>query len=901
MGKKKKFNKSSKQYHPNLPEISAEQHIKQGKAFLEQGKARDAINVLKLAEKKDSSSATIRQLLYRAYLLREDQLRSKGLIPEADAVKKIAFELMPPPDQLTERDMLDYIPHSTVKESLELYLRFLKGNSQSAAIDQHIACRLMISEDWESLNVLDLSHPLRRDIQPLKEAVSLMNQGNWEDALLILKTVPRNSPYASMRLFCRAMVLLYQNKDADALQIFAGIPDDYPLRHCIESIKLTLALNDPSDRPARPGRRLQCFWEGLDHPDKIVSDLLTHLKNNQLKQAAFCISNFARAIFPNNPIFAIQQILEILLFSSDESKKTYAFEDFKRMCQSLLPEPNMSLLMAKVHMHQYYISEKSVNSYLSLLDKEIQNPDHRNMVAGMILQASARMMNDEKSENRFSNNPFSHLDDWFGKSGSKQDSARDVLKMVVRSIELDPQNREAYTFLITLPRHSRPDWDRVEQALQKMSSVFPDDPFPCLELATLYYEKNAFRKAERILEEAAMRAPHDNRVIGQRALSLVISACKNLQREKYHLVPPDLEKADALNSKKVALVIAEKKSLLDLVTHPDQSEKNILQHFSLLDALDRIRAMGLLLQDVRNYGKKLKSKSKLVENCLTQELRRLSPTPADITTLLSPFPKEFKPALPEKMIAHTLLSMRTDLFGVIPDADLIPTFELIFDQDILGFMGSELQKRLRKKHQPKALPMLFFLITLKHMTGTTFCEEKYQDALAMADDPMKSELETLSKKLSRHASGLLQESLEHFDFKFLEGSGSFFNDLDFDDPDFDDDDDNDDDFDDFEDFDKLDSLIDMMNDIKPVIGNMNLGIEKEDSREFVKDIEDIVDQLDIRGLPAEEIREMRNLICSMPQMKKTIDMISKIAIFLDPANLSREAKILLLPKNKKYK
>jgi len=39
----------------------------------------------------------------------------------------------------------------------------------------------------------------------------------------------------------------------------------------------------------------------------------------------------------------------------------------------------------------------------------------------------------------------------------------------------------------------------------------------------------------------------------------------------------------------------------------------------------------------------------------------------------------------------------------------------------------------------------------------------------------------------------------------------------------------------------------------------------------------------------------------MPQMKKTIDMISKIAIFLDPANLSREAKILLLPKNKKYK
>ena len=73
MGKKnKKGNKGQKDIHQMLQQISAEQCIEQGKAFLEKGKARDAIDALKLAEKKNGDSASIRQLLYRAYLLRED-------------------------------------------------------------------------------------------------------------------------------------------------------------------------------------------------------------------------------------------------------------------------------------------------------------------------------------------------------------------------------------------------------------------------------------------------------------------------------------------------------------------------------------------------------------------------------------------------------------------------------------------------------------------------------------------------------------------------------------------------------------------------------------------------------------------------------------------------------------
>ena len=875
MGKK---NKKSQKGQKDIQQISADQCIEQGKAFLEKGKARDAIDSLKLAEKKNGDAASIRQLLYRAYLLRDAQLRSKGLIPEADAVKKLAFGIMPTADQLTEADVLHYVSRASVAESLKLYLSFSKSHSPSAKMDQHVAYRLMITDDWEPLSVLEISHPLRRDSASAKEAVSLMNQGNWEGALQVLKVIPRVSPFASIRLFCRAMVLFYQENDSEMIQILPLIPDDFPLAFCVESLKRSAGGKDSSADFSLPHSQ-SCLWEGTANPEKMVSDILSCLKNKQLKQAAYNMSSFAKAIFPHSPIFATQQVLETVAFSAHYIK--YGYEQLQKMIKSQLPLHDALLTIAKVDLYDPSGAQQSAEKYLSLLEKEIPDLNYRNMVSGMVLIYAAKILHSEKLGYQ-SINLHSSFNKMMGFSKDDKNTDKVVLDLVTRSIGLDPLNRKAYKLLVDIPRDSRPAKDAVEIALLKMSDLFQDDPFPCLELASLYYENNAFRKAERVLGEAAERAPHDNRVIDRRALSLVISACKNLQRKKRHLVLPDLEKAEGFNSKNIKSLIVEKKILFDLLADPGHVEKINFNDFPQLSSFDQIRVMGLLIEEMNSHGKPFTSNH---VNSLTKkmkfEISRLSDlTPTDVIALLGPFPKECKQVLPQKNIALILLSNRSDIFGVLQDADLIPVFELLFHRDLLGFMASELKTRLRKKNQALAAQMRFFLITLKYMTGEPHCSESYKDVIKMADGPMKNELEALSIKLSRHASGHIKSSLEHFDFRYLENPfpGTRFSGFD---SDFDEDDFDDDDTDDADVFDMLNEIIN------------ERSVDDEDRFAIASSVEELVDELDVRGLPEAEIREIRSHIRSIPPIRKMLDSIRDMMKFADSSRLSREAKIFL--------
>jgi tetratricopeptide (TPR) repeat protein len=882
----KKDNKSRKDLSQKLQQHPPEHLIEQGKAFLERGKARDAIDVLKQAEKKLGVSETVRQLLFRAYLLREEQLRSKGLIPEANAVKKLAVAVMPSADQLTEADIVDLISCASVQDAVKLYIDFTKSHPPSVQLQQHVAYRLMMINDWQPLERLDISHPLRRDSRPVQDAVSMMNQGDWENALQALKAVPRVSPYAPIRLFCRAMVLFYQKNDGEMMQTLSRIPDDFPLASSIKSLKHGAGVHsDP--RPYIES----CLWEGTTNPEKMAADIINCLKNRQIKQAVSHIPSFAKTIFPQSPEFAIHQILETIIFSSMRSY--VSFDEFEKFFASLLPQHQFKLLIAKAQLYSLHNLLQTVVSYLDLLKDEIPNLENRNMVYGMILLFAA-----QKLKNRdHAGHPVKRLDPSTAKSlgiaAGHTSMDEIVLSLICRSIELDPLNRSAYELLIDTPRQSRYAKETTENSLLKMSEVFPDDPFPCLELATLYYEKNAFRKAEQVLDDAARRAPHDNRVIDRRALSLVIAACKNHSRGKLHLVLSDLEKAESFNSKRIGPIIAEKKVLFDLIAQPDQILKITIDVFQPLNTLDRLRAMGLLIQEVQSLEKIIKPRfTRKVKDRLNNEIRRLTPTPADVIALLSPFPKECQQIVPSKHIAHILLSNTCNLFGVIPDADLIPTFELLFHQDILGFMADQLQKRLRKKDQPQAEQMLFLLITLKHMTGFSYCSERYRDVLAKADAVVLSQLETLSRKLSRHASGLLKSSLERFDFSILEGNhpGKGFPGFQY--PEIEDD------FDEMDDDEEF-SLDDIIKDIEPLLAEFG-SLNKSERRNIVNSVEEFVEEMEVKGLPDEMIRDFRNIARSAPQMRKMIDTLADfVKLTALTTDVSREAQIVLFGKRQK--
>ena len=881
--KKHKSGRDKKNLSKTIHEVPVEQLIEQGKTLIEKGKARDAIDILKLAEKKYGSSDYIRLLLYRAYLLREEQLRFKGLLPEAEVVKKLAVALITDVSQLTETDLLAYIVSAPIRDAVKASM-VISGNLElTVRLNRRLACRLMLSEEWDILNDLESSHPLMRDAAPVKEAVSLMNLGKWEKALQSLKPVSRSSPYSPIRMFCKAMVLFYQEHDDEMIQVLSRIPDDFPLMPVVKSLMGSApGLDRTAASAEQPYVQFQCLWDEPVNPEESVQNLLRFFNNRQLKQAFALIPSLAVAVFPQNPILCIQDIVELLISSLLRSADLP--EDYFNLILSVLPNNDASLLVNKLSLSSSHNSLYRAGAYLSLLDEKITDEAHRAIVSSMILLKLAQNLIIEKPFFRSLKTGIDKFGTLMGISGHETDPEMLLISIFAHSIKIDPLNRQAYQFLANLPRDSRSAKDAVESVLREMSATFPDDPFPCLEMASIYYEKNAFRKAERVLEEAARRAPHDNRVMDRHALSLIISACKNLHRGKYHLASNDLEKAVQFNSKKISTLLAEKKILFDLVTHPDQIEEIILREMTLTNPIDRVRAWGLLLGEISAYGKPFaKGHVSQLEKKLSREMKLLPDLKvSDIILLLSPFPKEYSPVLPQQKIAHILLTRRPEIFRSIADAELVSTFVLLFDISILTFMVNEVQKRLSQKKQIHKLPMQFFLITVSYMTGNKYSTERYSDIIPLADQKMQKELESLSHKLSRHANGyLLKTALEHFSFSDLEDFSLSF----------DDDDENDDFYEDME------ELADFLQSNKQLITDeLNKNISLNDMDDLVNKVEAMVDEFDIRGKSDRNILELRTDLLSKPKERIMFDMLAELMKDARLPFLSREGRLLLFGK-----
>lgn len=337
---------------------------------------------------------------------------------------------------------------ASVEDSLKLYIQFSKGHSPSVRLDQHLAYRLMMTDDWGPLDALENSHPLRRDASPAMEAVSLMNRGNWEDALQVLKVIPRVSPYAPMRLFCRAMVLFYQENDGEMIQTLSRIPEDFSLNSCVESLK-QCAAEKGSLINALPLRSRSCLLEGPENPEKMVPDILSCLKNRQIKQAAHHISSFVKILFPKSTGFATQQILETLMFSSLRIK--FDFEDYYKLVNSLLPERLSLLVMAKGNLEGSPSPLQAAGKYLELLENEIPDLESRNMVSAMILMFAAKKLNSEKTGHQIVKNVRRQFAKLLGIREGDSDMEQVILGLVTHSIALDPMNRKAYEMLIDLP------------------------------------------------------------------------------------------------------------------------------------------------------------------------------------------------------------------------------------------------------------------------------------------------------------------------------------------------------------------------------------------------------------------------------------------------------------------
>jgi hypothetical protein len=153
-------------------------------------------------------------------------------------------EYFPGVDHINERQMALYIRCCDSRDALDAYRHYLKKAGTSSLIERFLVDVLMIEQCWECLDKFDASLPLKKDSEPVQKSIPDMMDGRWEKALELLKPVPRVSPYALVKLFCRAMVSFYNEDDSGVKRAISMIPKDFCLYLFLSD--LLLAITSPT-------------------------------------------------------------------------------------------------------------------------------------------------------------------------------------------------------------------------------------------------------------------------------------------------------------------------------------------------------------------------------------------------------------------------------------------------------------------------------------------------------------------------------------------------------------------------------------------------------------------------------------------------------------------------------
>jgi tetratricopeptide (TPR) repeat protein len=860
MGKNK--NKKHRRLHPLISEAApADELISQGQAFIRSAKFRDAVDALKQAAKKGGNMGVISPLLFEAYLNREKQLRAKGMILEADAIHQHVVANMPEPCLIPASTLAGMIADCPIDDAFSAYEKYLKQEKNShPQIEQVLAGRLFETREWQLVDRLPDENPLKRERPVIREAVCLMETGQWEEALSTLHPVGRKSPFSDVRLFCRAMADFYSGNDADMKRALSLLPEGFPLKSVVETLK-----NRPGD--------LACLWDGKNHCDAETSNLIIHYREGRLNRSAPYVEAIGSYLCPDDPHSGIITVIEHVWALESQSRRNG--RNWQLLAKKVLPGAKFEQVKARLDFLLFDGLFEDAGAYLSVLKNEFPDSKERDIARSLVLTRTVESaLIQHRSGYGFRFRP----DDYKTELGvSSSDPSIFLAEMAHSAVCLDPANPRPYALLSKVPRASKKAREIIEDGYKIMMDRFPDDPVPCLELANLYYESNAFRKAENILMEAVRRAPHDRRVEERRQISLLISADQSIRRSRFHLAQRDIALALDVKNPKILPLAIEKQivykientgqlSLFDAM--PQQELTNIRsvveRHIRPLPVFDRLRVLGLLLLEYRRKtGTKYRDVIKNIEKVYRLDIREASKfTSAQVRDLLTPVDIKIRPLIHGHNIALEYLSRTPDLIQQVNDEDIFPVFDFMIASRLLDLCIREIQRRLKSAPKAAVPDFKFHEIAVRHFSGELADDmDAFLDILDDADPADMERLRQTSRRLSTFAGGRLRIAMETFNFHDWDDEEEPFDDFD-DNPDF-------------MDYGPGDVLNDLLQYFELLIDGMNL-----------------------RGAPVKTILEIGKGLTDTPAAKYETKVLKKLIAENSALmnSLSREAKILIFGK-----
>jgi tetratricopeptide (TPR) repeat protein len=770
MAKKKKKSAKKRETHDLFKGMSTAQLLEQGQHYLKGEKPREALSCFKQAGKQDGFTATIKNLMFKAYLVRAGQLRAKGLQVEAESMMQLATDFMPSAQDITEKDLLPYVQQAAPDQAMKIYAAWLNTHPLSSACENQLADRLVESRQWNLVESLPEASGLKDNIDCIRNAVEAMDQGEWEKALNTLKPVSSRSPFAPWRLFCRGMTAFLKDDDKSMQKAFSLIPAGFSLMPVIDSMRMPLKTL-LADRPDSSPAILDCFWEGPIKKEKYITELFQTLKQRRFSQIKTAIVQLAEMISPQEPlsskIFILKYVWLYLMMQMDTSP-----EPFFKLLHQLLPRDIADLLTDNMQLLAGIAPFSASGSNISSLDQIFKDETQQSMAKSLILFKLLERVTDTPEwfdRDRAGLESFRALLGISATHLETDDREMILLDIAAEALRLDPDNKAGCRQIVRLKHHSRAAKTRLEALLQTMVERFADDPWPCLELASVYYEKNAFRKAESILSEAMQRAPHDRQVLERHVIALLISIKNNLRRHKYNPAWKDLERAEAYSSPGTAPLIAEKKILLQMLDRQQPLEAALEAALAPFETADQLKIMVLLAMEMET-GKLDFSGSirKQLDTRLVKSMKNIKKLSSmEIMQLLLPIRKEYTPLIDSRFLFDSTAIKKYKLLSYLNHADFSRILISVIDETLFPVIQKEIKKRLKSDVRPDdRIRLQFYQVVIKNI-DRPFCDLSAIDRIVQqAKGELREDLRRIARTLADFVYPFhpLHSALERFDF-----------------------------------------------------------------------------------------------------------------------------------------
>ncbi|EMS78349.1 tetratricopeptide repeat protein [Desulfotignum phosphitoxidans] len=736
----------------------------QATAFLAASRYRDAILAFREVLKKGGDKDLVLPDLFRAYRLRHGQLLVKKMSREAETVTNLGgqvFEALPriTPEQLEQA--LDFLPVRTVMAAL-------KEKSAFAVLTPETEKRLGILLVTE--HALDLAEDLpedarlRTDRPVMAAAAANMADGDWQAALHAMRPIGRTSPFADLKTFARVMAAWERQDRSTLKKALPRLGANFPFKGLRTLLAEYAEYGSFKSVDSYPDTATLLMGPGI-HKISCRDRIQQHMAPLNLNGMAAACRDFARLLKPESPDDVLETLAEIIGKGINKS-----YEDDP----DLLPGFLERLIHSHAERKRLFLKIESVCTdflshatpdYLKTLKTEFPDAKERGTAYALILLKIAGIIKHQPDVLYDYEEELFHILAACSIPGSILDSDLNLLllTLVRHAVRHDPGNRLAYDMLQGIPAPLAEHRKVLTTLYETMAAQFDDDPAPCLELARLYSLKNAFRKAQAILQTAYDRAPHDVRVKEARALAFVISAQKNLPKEKWHLVDRDLDRAVEFGLPILSPVITGKRLLAEFLKAQKFSAKTFHELTKPFIPVQQMQCFLLLQTDVDSgdYGIDTRGMASCFKG-LQQQITGLSPR--ELMALLPPLDDRFTPLYPTLFYARPLLGTTGKILSTLPPEDLMSLVIPMAQNQCTDVAIRALKRKTKTAGSDHRILLGFYHTALEAISANTFPCPKLAALVDKAGPDLRERLRQISRSLSEVACYPLKDAFERFEF-----------------------------------------------------------------------------------------------------------------------------------------